>query len=205
MTEQVVIPQGVVDKGETVPQQAYICPHCGARAVGEICEYCGSTTGIETAAATLIYPEFKVVDYTYVNGAPMLFFAALWETITLTVNVGFLAFPLVLEETDKPAFMNLFGLLFFGMFHFLGIMVGVMGLRSNIKRKAILRKGRVMEATCYGFTSTAIKWLVEINGNPMFIFTPRSVQHREYQIGWKVDFKVLDNFVCMVENSLRVK
>lgn len=203
--EQVVIPQGVIDKGESVPQQAYICPHCGARAVGEICEYCGSTTGIETAAAALIYPEFKVVDCTYVNGAPLLFFTALWEAIVLTVNAGFVAFSLVLDEADQPASMTVFYILFFGMFHFIGITIGVMGLRSNLKRKAVLRKGYVLEATCYGFTSTTIKWCVEINGNPMFIFTPRAAQHREYQIGWKVDFKVLDNFVCMIENSLRVK
>lgn len=200
-------PQVVTDTEIKEPQQAYVCPHCGARVVGEICEYCGSTTGIETATATMLYPELKVLDYTYKTqeGRFLLLFTAMWEGITTVVSLGFLAFAFAPGESFGGVSIGLFVGPMLGFFHIIGISIGIRGLALLHKRKTILSKGRTLEATCFGFTDSAIKWLVEYNGNPMFMFTPRSADHREYQVGWKMDYKELGCSVCAVENSLRTK
>lgn len=180
-----------------------MCPHCGARVVGEICEYCGGNTGIETANATLIYPEMQVRDYTVTDSRFFIGFAALWEGITTIVTLGFAAFAVCFEDGFMMdlGFMTVFWILFIAFFHLIGLCIGVAGVRLYLRRKAILERGEILTATCYGFTDTDIKWLVEVDGQPKFIFTKRRALHREFQVGWKMNMRRIDNDICLVREE----
>lgn len=180
----------------------FTCPNCGARVVGEICEYCGSNTGIETKNATLLYPEFKAKDFTDESqGKYFVIFGAFWEGVVTTVMLVFLAFSIMEGEM---LLMVLGWSVFFLIFHIIGLVMGGKGVYALLRRKAILRRGETLVATCNGFTQTSVKWLTEIDGESKFIFTSRTTkQHREYQIGWSIDIKRIGDNICLVENSLR--
>ena len=182
--------------------EAYICPHCGARITSEICEYCGSRVNFNTSQAELTYPLFNGTNISKLDRQGMLlFFCIFWESITLCVHIPFLFLG---EKLFDGMFLMeiFFNVIFFGIFHFIGIGLLILVLKKKKIYKNVMTNGRLCKGVCVGYTDhNRIKFNLEINeGDWKTLFVVNEADYRPISVGETVNFRVLeDKFIMLKE------
>ena len=180
-------------------QPVYTCSHCGATVTGEICEYCGGVTNISIEDAAPLYPELRVKNLTemYLNWF-FLLFGLFWEGITVTVMLALIFWPG--DDLADGVFVIT---VFFGLFHIIGIVFTLVGLVGFVQRLIVNLFGKEYEAVCQGYTDTMVKWFTSVDGQPKYLYTGRGRQYKEYAVGWRIKYKMHDNLIVLLENSVR--
>lgn len=192
---------------ETNPrnQQKY-CSSCGAPVVSEICAYCGTATGLNTAEADMVYPVLECKEATlnfWTVCFPMIFAAAFGIP-------G--AFMLIVAATGfGNGVMFLVGTPFF----LIGIAAFVLMLRPILRYAKVQKNGKTMQATVYGYLNDQVlindcpaqivKLLVQTPNGPRFILYQLGNTLKPYGINEKIDIKVYQDcfMICKRKNVSR--
>lgn len=172
-----------------------LCQHCGAPVTSEICLYCGTPTGLNTARANMDYPtiDCKEVNLDFWNVCFPAIFAVGFGFSALTVMV--MAF-----RSGELLTMSLFCI------PFLLIGIGatykvVQVLQRYIKVKT---RGKKIAATVYGYMNDnllindmpaqIVKLLVQTPEGPRFILYQLGDTKQIYGVNTKIHLMVYKNY-----------
>ena len=153
------------------------CKNCGAPVTTELCPYCNSLTGLNTANANMEYPveECKEAILSFWNTIFPLIFA---------FGFGFfgILFPIIFFSVDKE--MGTMSILMCFPFAIIGIIAFIIAIKPIIRHILLKKKGIEIEGTIYGYMDDNIL----INGNPsqivkILIDTPKGKRFILYQLG----------------------
>ena len=173
------------------------CPNCGAPVTTEICPYCHTKTGLDTANANMEYPVIDCKEATVgfmTVGFPMIF----------AVSFGFFGFifPIFFSSLNQNAFLSV--ALFCSIFAIIGVVAFIIGIRPVIRSFIIKRKGKVIVATVYGYIddniyingspSQIVKLLVNSNEGPKFILYQLGDIKKPYEINSQIELMVYKDY-----------
>lgn len=181
---------------------SFSCPNCGANIYSEVCEYCGSHIDFNTSQAELTYPLFNGTNVSNLDRQGFLFFfCILWESITLCVHIPFLFFGN--KMFDGMFLLGIFfNVVFFGIFHLIGIGLLVLALKNKKMYKNVVTNGKLCNGICVGYTDhNRIKFNLEVDaGDWKTLFVVNQKDYRPISVGETVSFRVLeDKFVMLKE------
>nr|MBQ8252615.1 hypothetical protein [Lachnospiraceae bacterium] len=181
--------------------QQGICPSCGAPVVSEICSYCGTATGLNTAEADMEYPVLECKEATlgfWTVCFPAIFAVAFGGAGLTVTMVGILG--------GMGAFMILMGLPFL----LIGIVALILMLRTILRYMKIKSKGKVITATVYGYMNDNIlinnqpaqivKLLVQTSNGPRFILYKLGNTLKPYGINDTIDIMVYKDCFMITKN-----
>ncbi|MBO6303091.1 MAG: hypothetical protein J6N15_11715 [Ruminiclostridium sp.] len=159
-------------------ENGFSCKNCGAPATSEICPYCGSPTGLDTARANMEYPTLECKE------ANLNFWTVMFPMI-FALSFGFAGMVLLVvtlmtaEEEEK-------GLLVLCSLPFLGIGIAALVIvLLNVSRYLTLKKhGKRIDAVVYGYTDD----IMRLNDRPaqvvkLLVDTPEGKRFIMYQLG----------------------
>ena len=170
------------------------CKNCGAPVNTEICEYCGSPTGIETKNAVMDYPIMNCKSASVTYAMKFTFFMGL----IFFVSGLFITY---LWYTGNPEYTG--GLL--GCIFCLGIssLFLFIGFVPMIRSLLVKLFGKEIEAKVYGYINDSIyinevpaqivKLLVTTKEGPKFILYQLNDINKPYKINSKIKIKVFRN------------
>lgn len=173
------------------------CPNCGAPVTTEICPYCHTKTGLDTANSDMEYPviECKEATISFMTvGFPMIF----------AVSFGFFGFvfPILFSLGDKSSFLPV--ALFCSIFAIIGIAAFIIGIRPLIRYLIIKRNGKDIIATVYGYMddnlyingspAQIVKLLVNTNEGQRFILYQLGDIKKPYKINSQIELMVYKNY-----------
>lgn len=188
---------------KTIQYQA-TCPNCGAPITTEICPYCNSATGIDTASANMDYPLLEckpaTIDFWSV-GFPTVF----------AVSFGFFCFFF-------PFFMHKLGnedmsmvLLLCVPFMLVGLGSAIIVIRKLLRYFALKAKGKKITATVYGYMddtflinnmpAQVVKLLVETSHGKRFILYKTGKTTQPYGINTNIELAVYKDFFLIEKNK----
>lgn len=186
----------------TFNNQRKSCPSCGAPVVSEICAYCGTATGLNTAEADMEYPvlECKEVNANFWNiGFPMIFAAAFGITGLITLILSTTGFGSI--------FMMMIGIPFF----LIGTAALILTLRPIIRYIKVKTRGKTIQATVYGYMddnvlingrpAQIVKLLIHTRNGPRFILYQLGNTTKLYGIHDKLDVMVYQNYFMICKNT----
>ena len=175
--------------------QKKYCPSCGAPIVSEICSYCGTATGLDTARADMEYPVMECKEATinfWTVAFPMIFAVAfgIASLVVLTIAV--------------TGFGNI-GILLVGVpFFLIGIAALFFALRTISRYVKVKKHGKRMQATVYGYMddnvlinnrpAQIVKLLVQTPQGPRFILYQLGDTLKVYGINDIVDILMYQNY-----------
>ena len=155
--------------------QKKYCPSCGAPIVSEICSYCGTATGLDTARADMEYPVMECKEATisfWTVAFPMIFavafgMASMIVLALATIGIGNTSILLI----GVPFFLISIAALFFA-------------LRTVSRYVKVKKHGKRMQATVYGYMDDRVM----INNRPaqivkLLVQTPQGPRFVLYQLG----------------------
>ena len=154
-----------------------ICPHCGARVLSEVCQYCGSYIGeITTADLAAEYPvlECKEAVISFWNLAFPAMFA---------FGFGFFGFggPIMMASVEEAEMMAILISL-----PFAAVSVVAFGIvaRTLYRYFLVSAKGSEIEGTVYGYMDDVVAYN-GVNGQvaKILINTPKGKRFILYQLG----------------------
>ena len=177
------------------------CPSCGAPVVAEICSYCGTATGLNTAQADMEYPvlECKAANMNFWTiGFPAIFAAAFGIPgliVTILAAKGF-------------GGMFLFGI---GLpFLLIGVGAAVFMIRTISRYAKVKRNGKTIQAAVYGYMDDSVlinnrpaqivKLLVETPDGPRFILYKLGNTLKPYGINDRIDLMVCEDCFMICKN-----
>lgn len=179
------------------------CPNCGAPVTSEICPYCNTATGINTAAANMEYPviECKEAHLGFFNTAFPIIFA---------VGFGFFGFvfPIAFASTDQ--FKTVLAMC--SIFALISVVAFVIVLRTIIKYSLVKAKGKDINGIVYGYMddnllinggpAQIVKIKVDTDEGPRFILYQTGDTKQPYKINGLIKLKVYkDIFRIEKENK----
>ncbi|MBR4732551.1 MAG: hypothetical protein IK081_07250 [Lachnospiraceae bacterium] len=175
--------------GEELKLKRINCPNCGAAVTSETCPYCGSRTGIDTADAELDYPEFIGKDLTDVTGKFFIRFGALWEGITLGMQI----FLIILDAMISQDIGFYFKYVYCGVFHLIGIACLAVGIRQYRERSAVEKDGKTVSGICHGLTTENVKLLIPTENGLKYLFFHGKEEYGQILINDEIKIKALGN------------
>ncbi len=153
-----------------------VCPHCGARVLSEVCQYCGSYIGeVSTADLAAEYPvlECREATITFWNLAFPAVFAFMFGFF------GF-AFPFLFSGTGEEKTVMLIST----PFAVISLCAFAIILWTLYKYFIVSVKGTEIEGTVYGYMDDTIAYN-GVNGQvaKILIDTPKGRRFILYQLG----------------------
>lgn len=186
-------------------QQLY-CPSCGAPAVSEICPYCGTATGLNTAEADMEYPVLDCKEAT-------LSFWTVWFPMIFAVAFGVPGIIMLLIAI--VGFGEGILLLVGGPFLLVGIVATVLVIRTLSRYMKVKTKGKNIQATVYGYMddellinnmpAQIVKLLVQTPNGPRFILYQLGNTKKPYGINDNIDIMVYQNYFMICKNKETVE
>lgn len=178
------------------------CPSCGAPVVSEICAYCGTPTGLNTAAADMEYPVLECKE-------ALISFWTLWFPMIFAFTfgtAGLLVLALVLTGTVK------WNVLFIGMpFMMIGGVSFFLAIRTLFRYGKVKAKGKTIQATVYGYLddnvminnrpAQIVKLLVQTPNGPRTILYQLGNTLKPYGINDTIDLVVYQNYFLIPKNK----
>ncbi len=190
----------------TPTTQPIYCPSCGAPAVSEICPYCGTATGLNTAEADMEYPVLDCKEAT-------LSFWTVWFPMIFAVAFGIPGIIMLLIAI--VGFGE--GILFLvgGPFLLIGIVATVLVVRTLLRYIKVKTKGKSIQATVYGYMddellinnmpAQIVKLLVQTPNGPRFILYQLGNTKKPYGINDNIDIMVYQNYFMICKNRETVE
>ena len=177
------------------------CPFCGAPIVSEICTYCGSATGLNTAVADMEYPVMEckeaIINF-WTIGFPMIF--------ALSFGFASLMVLVLTAAGHGERFMLLIGLPFF----LISIVALAFVLRTASRYIKVKKHGERMQATVYGYMddnvlingrpAQIVKLLVQTPQGPRFILYQLGDTLKIYGVNDSVDIMMYENYFMICKN-----
>ena len=178
------------------------CPSCGAPIVAEICAYCGTATGLNTADADMEYPLLECKE------ATLSFWTVVFPMIfALAFGLPGLIMPVIGMSVGKGGMLALIGLPFLAI----GIAAWVIVLRTVFRYIKVKKNGKVIRATVYGYMddhvlindrpAQVVKLLVQTQEGPRFVMYQLGNTMKPYGINDTVDIMVYRNYFMIVKNK----
>lgn len=182
--------------------QQKVCPSCGAPVVSEICAYCGTATGLNTAEADMEYPVLECK-------AATLNFWTVWFPAIFAVSFGIAGLIIIviaiLGSVD-------FGMLLMGVpFLLIGIVALFLMLRTILRYVKVKMHGKMIQATVYGYMNDEVlinnqpaqivKLLVQTPNGPRFILYKLGNTLKPYGINDNIDIMVYQNYFMISKNK----
>lgn len=169
------------------------CPRCGAPTNAEICPYCGTKTGIDSAKANMEYPvyECKSCKLTFFNFWFILIFAVSFGPASIGCLIAVLK--------GGPSFL-LIHVILFGIVSIVSI---ILAIRNVARYTTVKSKGTVIKGTIYGYINSnylindehakIAKILIQTTGGPRFILYDTKSTVPLYGINTDVTLKTYKN------------
>ena len=182
--------------------QQKICPSCGAPVVAEICAYCGTATGLNTAEADMEYPVLECKEAT-------LNFWTVWFPAIFAVAFGIagLSVLIIAVTGNGDISMLLMGI----PFSLIGIVALFLILRTVLRYVKVKRHGKIIQATVYGYMNDnvmindqpaqIVKLLVQTPNGPRFILYKLGNTLKPYGINDNIDIMVYRNYFMISKNK----
>ncbi|MBQ1985910.1 MAG: zinc ribbon domain-containing protein [Clostridia bacterium] len=178
------------------------CPSCGAPIVAEICAYCGTAPGLDTAKADMEYPVLDCKE------ATLSFWTVVFPMIfALAFGLPGLIMPVIGMSVGKGGMLALIGLPFLAI----GIAAWVIVLRTVFRYIKVKKNGKVIRATVYGYMddhvlindrpAQVVKLLVQTQEGPRFVMYQLGNTMKPYGINDTVDIMVYRNYFMIVKNK----
>ncbi|MBR4732552.1 MAG: hypothetical protein IK081_07255 [Lachnospiraceae bacterium] len=183
---------------EEISKKRVKCQNCGAEAITEICPYCGSRTGIDTANTELDYPEFAGKDLTTVNGREFILFGGFWVLIIVTL----LSALMVMQSKTGESFGFFFNFIFPSIFFVLGMVFIVMGIRQLLERALVMKRGETVKGICYGYAQDTVKLLIPTEKGPQYLFVQKRKEYRQFVVNDTVKLKMLENKYVVLDEEI---
>lgn len=186
-------------------QQIY-CQSCGAPAVSEICPYCGTVTGLNTAEADMEYPVLDCKEAT-------LSFWTVWFPMIFVVAFGMAGLSMLLISIvgSGDGFLLLMGMPFL----LIGVVASVLVIRTLSRYVKVKTKGKNIQATVYGYMddellinnmpAKIVKLLVQTPNGPRFILYKLGNTLKPYGINDNIDIMVYQNYFMICKNKETVE
>lgn len=190
-----------MEKTRTIPQQTY-CPSCGAPAVSEVCAYCGTATGLNTAEAKMEYPVLECKE-------AILSFWTVWFPMIFVAAFGIAGIGVIISSTIASGESSL---LMMGVsFLLIGIVALFLVLRTITRYIKVKMNGKIIQATVYGYMddellinnqpAQIVKLLVQTSKGPRFILYQLGNTLRPYRINDNIDIMVYKNYFMICKNK----
>ena len=178
------------------------CPSCGAPIVSEICAYCGTATGLDTAKADMEYPVLDCKE------ATLSFWTVVFPMIfALAFGLPGLIMPVIGMSVGKGGMLALIGLPFLAI----GIAAWVIVLRTVFRYIKVKKNGKVIRATVYGYMddhvlindrpAQVVKLLVQTQDGPRFVLYQLGNTVKPYKINDTIDILVYQNYFLICNNK----
>ena len=178
------------------------CPSCGAPVVSEVCAYCGTPTGLNTAAANMEYPVMECKEATmnfWTVWFPMIFAAAFGLPGLIVIGIGIAGFG------------GLMMLLIGVPFLMIGLVAFVFTIRTVLRYAAVKKHGNILQATVYGYMddnvlindqpAQIVKLLVQTPDGPRFILYELGHTMKPYGINEQIPLLVHQNNFLICQNE----
>lgn len=178
------------------------CPSCGAPIVSEICAYCGTATGLNTAQADMEYPVLECKEATmsfWTVWFPAIFAGAFGIPGVCLLGVGIAGFGGIT--------MFLVGIPFL----VIGIVALILMLRTITRYTKVKANGKMIQATVYGYMNDEllinnqpaqiVKLLVQTPNGPRFILYKLGNTLKPYGINDNIDIMVYQNYFMIAKND----
>ena len=182
--------------------QEKICPSCGAPIVSEICAYCGTATGLNTAEADMEYPVLECREATmnfWTFWFPMIFAAAFGIPGVIMLAIAATGFGM--------GIMFLIGVPFL----LIGIVALYLSLRTVLRYMKVKARGNAIQATVYGYMddrmlingrpAQIVKLLVQTPNGPRFLLYQLGNTLKPYGIHDKIEIMVHQNYFLISKNQ----
>ena len=188
-------------KIRTKNQQKY-CPSCGAPVVSEICAYCGTATGLNTAQADMEYPVLECK-------AATLNFWTVWFPAIFAGAFGISGLSVLIIAIFLRGHITLF---LIGLpFLLIGIVALCLMLRTILRYVKVKKNGKLIQATVYGYMNDnvlinnqpahIVKLLVQTPNGPRFILYKLGNTLKPYGINDNIDIMVYQNYFLIAKNK----
>ena len=182
--------------------QQKTCPSCGAPIVSEICAYCGSATGLNTAQADMEYPVLECREATvnfWTFWFPMIFAAAFGIPGLIMMGIGSTGY-------------GMRRLLLIGLpFLLIGAAALFLTLRTVFRYVKVKTRGKSIRATVYGYMddnvlinnrpAQIVKLLVQTPEGPRFILYQLGSTIKPYGIQDHIEILVYQNCFTIPKNK----
>ena len=175
--------------------QKKYCPSCGAPIVSEICSYCGTATGLDTARADMEYLVMECKEAT-INFWTVVF--------PMIFAVSFGIASLIVLTIVVTGFGNNSILLIGVPFFLIGTAALFFALRTISRYVKVKKHGKRMQATVYGYMddnvlinnrpAQIVKLLVQTPQGPRFILYQLGDTLKVYGINDTVDILMYQNY-----------
>lgn len=178
------------------------CPSCGAPIVSEICSYCGTPTGLNTAKADMEYPviECKPASVNFWN----VWFPAIFAVAFGMAGVGVLIAAIV---TDGEYWLVLMAIPFL----LIGIVAASIVIRAISRYVKVKKNGKMITATVYGYMNDnvlinnepaqIVKLLVQTPNGPRFILYKLGGTLKPYGINDTLQLMVYEDCFMIGKNK----
>lgn len=189
-----------MEKMKTRNQQT-TCPSCGATVVSEICAYCGTPTGLDTASAYMEYPVLECKEATlsfWTVWFPMIFAVSFGMGSLITLGMAMTGIgSVVLLLTGFPFFV-------------ISAAAFCFAFRTISRYLKVKKKGTVIQAVVYGYMNDEVlingqpaqivKLLIQTSDGPRFILYQLGNTLKTYGINDKIDVMVYRNYFMICKN-----
>ena len=192
-------------KMSSTNQQIY-CPSCGAPATSEICPYCGTATGLNTAEADMEYPVLECKE-------AILSFWTVWFPMIFVVAFGIAGLSVLFAAIMGTGDITL---VLLGIpFLIVSIVALVFVLRTITRYMKVKMNGKNIQATVYGYMddellinnmpAQIVKLLVQTPNGPRFILYKLGNTMKPYGINDNIDIMVYKNYFMICKNKETVE
>ena len=181
-------------------QQIY-CPSCGAPAVSEICPYCGTATGLNTAESDMEYPVLECKE-------AILSFWTVWFPMIFAVAFGIAGLSILIIAIMGSGDISM--LLMSIPFLLVGAVALFLVLRTILRYVKVKMNGKVIRATVYGYMddellinnmpAQIVKLLVQTPKGPRFVLYKLGNTLKPYGINDSIDIMVYQNYFMICKN-----
>ncbi|MCR5719965.1 MAG: hypothetical protein K6F84_05315 [Lachnospiraceae bacterium] len=183
-------------------EKQILCPNCGAPVTSEICQYCGTMTGLDTASANMEYPliECKEAHLNFWNLAFPAIFA---------FGFGFFGFIFPIAFSMAGDKFGGFAKIICIPFAVIGVVALIIVLRNLYYYFSVRLMGKETEGTVYGYVdddmvlngqaAQACKILIHTSEGPRFIMYQLKETLRPYGINGKIRLKVYKDRFTIVK------
>lgn len=182
------------------------CPSCGAPIVSEICAYCGTATGLQTASADMEYPVLECKEATinfWTISFPLIFAAAF--------GISGLIMLIIAGMGYRNTVFLLVGIPFF----LIGAGALFLVLRTVFRYVKVKKHGKRIRATVYGYLddnvminnqpAQVVKLLVQTPNGPRFILYQLGNTLKPYGINDSIDIMVYQELFMICKNKETVR
>lgn len=177
------------------------CSNCGAPIKTEICHYCGTVTGLDSAKVDMEYPaiECKEAHMGFFNVVFPLIFAFMFGLIGVIIPITYM----------KDEFWG--DMLFILPFLIVSVVAWCLALTPIFRFIKVKLFGKEIEATVYGYMNDnlyingvpaqTVKLLVQTNDGPKFILYQLGDIRKPYEIKSTLKLRVYKDIFIVVNRK----